>query len=89
VGPINLGRQNGNVFLGEEIVKSHEHSEGLSSLVDEEIKSIIEHCYEKAFGILKKNKERLDKVANKLLDVEVLEGEQLDQLLEQGAPGVV
>lgn len=86
LGPINLGRQNGNVFLGEEIVKSHEHSEVLSSLVDEEIKSIIEYCYEKAFGILKRNKETLDRVATKLLDVEVLEGEQLDQLLKEGAP---
>ncbi len=89
LGPINLGRQNGNVFLGEEIVKSREHSEGLSSLVDEEIKSIIEHCYEKAYQILKKNKEMLTKIANKLLDVEVLEGEQLDKLLEQTAPEVV
>lgn len=88
LGPINLGRQNGNVFLGEEIVKSHEHSEGLSSLVDEEIKSIIGHCYEKAYQILKNNKEMLTKVANKLLDVEVLEGEQLDKLLEQTAPEV-
>ncbi|OGF55470.1 MAG: cell division protein FtsH [Candidatus Fraserbacteria bacterium RBG_16_55_9] len=86
IGPINLGREDGNVFLGQDLILSREHSEKMSSLVDEEIKAIIEHCYLRAKNLLSQHKETLQRLANKLLEVEVLEGEKLDQLLKEGAP---
>jgi cell division protease FtsH len=82
VGPINLGQENGNVFLGVDLVLNREHSEKMSSLVDEEIKSIIESCYRRARESLQRNIEALHKLAKRLLEVEVLEGEQLDALLK-------
>lgn len=86
VGPINLGREDGNVFLGQDLILNREHSEKMSSLVDEEIKAIIEECYERAKSLLSQHKDALHKLANKLLEVEVLEGEKLDQLLKESAP---
>jgi cell division protease FtsH len=85
VGPISLGREDGNVFLGQDLILNREHSEKMSSLVDEEIKAIIEECYERAKNLLGKHKSTLQKLANKLLEVEVLEGEKLDQLLKENA----
>ncbi len=82
VGPINLGQENGNVFLGVDLVLNREHSEKISSLVDEEIKNIIESCYRRARESLQRNVEALHKLAKRLLEVEVLEGEQLDALLK-------
>lgn len=83
VGPMNLGQDNGNVFLGEDIVKSNEHSEETSSLVDREIKRLIENCHQKARRILKKNRSVLDKLAQKIIKVEELEGEQLEEILDE------
>ncbi|MFB6291367.1 MAG: ATP-dependent zinc metalloprotease FtsH [Candidatus Bipolaricaulia bacterium] len=85
LGPINLGRDNGNVFLGEEIVKSNEHSEEVSSMVDKEIRNIVETCHTKAKDILTHNKEVLKKLAEKLIEVEELEGDQLEEILDQAA----
>jgi len=85
LGPINLGRENGNVFLGEEIVKSNEHSEEVSSMVDKEIRKIVESCHSKAQNILTQNKEVLKNLAEKLIEVEELEGDQLEEILDQAA----
>lgn len=85
LGPINLGSENGNVFLGEEIVKSSEHSEEVSSLVDKEIRKIVENCHEKAKNILEQNREVLETLAEKLIEVEELEGDQLEDILDQAA----
>ncbi len=85
IGPINLGRENGNVFLGEEIVKSNEHSEEVSSLVDREMRRIVEGCHDKAREILNNNKEILEELKDRLLEQEELEGDELDELLDQAA----
>jgi len=83
IGPINLGRDNGNVFLGEDLILNRDHSEKMSALVDEEIKRIIEECYERAKGLLRENRAALKRIAEELLKVEVLEGKRLDELLAE------
>lgn len=85
IGPINLGQDNGNVFLGEEIVKSNEHSEEVSSLVDKEIRSIVENCHGKAQKILGNNEEVLNELAEKLIEIEELEGDELEEILDKSA----
>ncbi len=82
VGPINLSRENGNVFLGVDLVLNREHSERMLALADDEIKTIIEWCYARARELLQKNLDGLQKLAKRLLEVEVLESEQLDALLK-------
>ena len=81
IGPINLSQENGNVFLGQDLMLNKEHSEEMSSLVDKEIKGIIETCYDSAIQLLKKHVEQLHKLAKKLLEVETLEAEQIEALL--------
>ncbi len=86
VGPISLGREDGNVFLGQDLILSRELSEKMSSLVDEEIKALIEEAYDRAKRLLTEHESALRKLATKLLEVEVLEGDQLDELLKDEIP---
>jgi len=86
LGPISLARERVDVFLGEEIVKSNEHSEDLSSLVDEEIRSLIFRSYERAKHILKQHRSILDRLAHELLEREVLAGEELERLFATLVP---
>ena len=83
IGPINLGRDNGNVFLGEDLILNRDHSEKMSALVDEEIRRLLEECYEQAKGLLRENRSALKRIAEELLKVEVLEGKRLDELLAE------
>ncbi len=82
LGPINLGAERVNVFLGEEIVKSDEHSEELSAQVDKEIIKLLRQAYGRAKDLLVRNREALDKLARELLKREVLEGEEIDAALK-------
>ena len=86
LGPISLARERVDVFLGEEIVKSDEHSEELSALVDGEIRSLIVRSYEKAKGLLKSNRSVLDRLASELLDREVIAGAELESLFRSLVP---
>jgi cell division protease FtsH len=80
LGPISLAREHVDVFLGEEIVKSDEHSEELSSLVDREIRSLISRSYEKAKGLLLQYRAVLDRLAGEVLKREVISGSDLEAL---------
>lgn len=86
LGPISLAREHIDVFLGEEIVKSNEHSEELSSLVDSEIRSLISRSYERAKSLLEQNRSGLDRLANALLEKEIIAGTELDELFNLLVP---
>jgi len=82
LGPINLGAERINIFLGEEIVKSDEHSEELSAQVDREIIKLLRQAYARAKELLARNRQALDRLAQELLKREVLEGEEIDAALK-------
>ncbi len=86
LGPLSLARERVDVFLGEEIVKSNEHSEELSSLVDKEIRSLISRSYERAKQLLTDYRAVLDRLAHELLDREVITGPELDKLFDELVP---
>lgn len=86
LGPISLAREHVDVFLGEEIVKSNEHSEELSSLVDSEIRSLISKSYEKAKNLLTQNRSILDRLASAVLEREIIGGNDLEKLFDSLIP---
>ena len=86
LGPLSLARERVDVFLGEEIVKSNEHSEELSSLVDNEIRSLISQSYMRAKQLLTDYRAVLDRLAHELLDREVITGPELDTLFDELVP---
>jgi cell division protease FtsH len=86
LGPISLARERVDVFLGEEIIKSEEHSEELSSLVDREIRSLLTRAYDRAKELLTKHRKVLDSLANEVLKREVISGEELSDLFMKLIP---
>ncbi|MFQ5957128.1 MAG: ATP-dependent zinc metalloprotease FtsH [Candidatus Brocadiales bacterium] len=81
LGPQTFGRQSGNVFLGHDLVQEKEYSENTAILIDEEVSKIVKESYEKAHRILSENKDKLELLAHKLEEDEILEGETVVELL--------
>ena len=84
LGPIAYKKEGGQVFLGKDIVEGQGFSEATSELIDSEVKRILSETYEKVRGMLETNREILITIAERLIEKEVLEGEELDTIL-QGA----
>jgi cell division protease FtsH len=74
----------GQVFLGRDIHNEQNYSDAIAFEIDLEIQRILKECYEKATTILTENRDKLDLIANTLLEVETLNAEQIDYLIENG-----
>ncbi|MDO8127698.1 MAG: ATP-dependent zinc metalloprotease FtsH, partial [Candidatus Brocadiales bacterium] len=81
LGPQTFGRQSGNIFLGHDLVQEKEYSENTAILIDEEVSKIIKNSYEKAYRLISENRERLELLAQRLEEEEILEGETVAELL--------
>ena len=81
LGPQTFGRQSGNIFLGHDLVQEKEYSDKTAIIIDEEVTHIIMGSYEKTKKLLNENKGKLELLAKKLEEEEVLEGEQVLTLL--------
>ncbi len=81
LGPQTFGRQSGNIFLGHDLVQEKEYSDKTAVIIDEEVTLIIMGSYEKTKKLLSDNKAKLELLAMKLEEEEVLEGEQVLELL--------
>ncbi len=82
LGPVTLGRKAGPIFLGRDIVEDRNYSEAVASEIDREVRRIVEECYQRAKSLLQENRHVLDAIANRLLEQETMDGEELDELLE-------
>ncbi len=82
IGPITLKKREEEVFLGRDIFeKEKTYSEKTAQDIDAEVKSIIEGCFKRANEILLENRSTLDKLADRLIEKEILEGDELARLL--------
>lgn len=79
VGPINYHEEQ-EVFLGRDFNNHTSISEETSSLIDEEIKKIIEDAFKEGEKILRNKKDVLELVANALLEIETLDSDQFEEL---------
>jgi len=84
IGPLNLTSGEEAVFLGREIVTAKDYSEELANEVDEEVRKFIRKAYKKAETILKKKRKILDKLAETLLEKEIIEKEEFEKIIREG-----
>jgi len=84
LGPMMLEESSENTFLGRDYNKNRNISDKVAHEIDEEMRSIINSCYEKTKKILTENKDLLDLIANTLFDEEIITKEQIDYLVENG-----
>ena len=87
LGPLAYQQGQQNMFLGNEAPNPRRLvSPQTAEAIDQEVKGIVEKAHETALTILKTNRELLETISNKLLETEVIEGEELTTLLSQVKP---
>jgi len=79
IGPVNYSDSD-EVFLGKDFSTKKNFSDGVASKIDEEVKNIMVAGYDGAEKILKENMDKLETIAQALLRVETLDGEQFEAL---------
>jgi cell division protease FtsH len=82
LGPLTYGKKEEQIFLGKEFNRHQDYSEATALKIDAEIKRIVTEQYERAKRTLTDNREILNRVAEALLEYEVLDAEQLKALVE-------
>ena len=85
LGPQSFGKVEQEMFLGREISKRVDYSEQTAQKIDAEIKSIITECYNKTDQIIRDNIDVLHMIAKRLLEKEVIDGSEIDRIIEEGA----
>jgi cell division protease FtsH len=88
LGPLAYEKGQQNNFLGDGAMMNPRRmvSDETAKAIDEEVKEIVEAAHQQALDILNHNRDLLEKIAEKILDVEVIEGEELQNLLNQVRP---
>ena len=81
LGNLTLGRREGLVFLGRDIMEEKNYSDQTAHIIDEEVKQIIDDAYNKAIEMLKNNQDKLKLLSMSLLEKEVLSGEEVKKIL--------
>jgi len=82
LGPLTYGKKEEQIFLGKEFNRHQDYSEATALKIDTEIKRIVSEQYERANGVITEKRDYLVRIAEALLEHEVLDAEQLKQLLE-------
>ncbi|GAB4195199.1 MAG: ATP-dependent zinc metalloprotease FtsH3 [Coleofasciculaceae cyanobacterium] len=81
LGPVALGRQNGNIFLGREIATDRDFSDTTAAAIDEEVRKLVDEAYKRAKNVLVGNKHILDRLADMLIEKETVDADELQELL--------
>ena len=85
LGPIAYGEsQDHQVFLGRDFNHDRNYSEEVANQIDQEVQSYIRDAYETCRRLLTENRDKLDLIAENLMERETLNAEQLDELMTKG-----
>ncbi len=80
LGPMCFGSEQDEVFLGKDFTQTRNYSENVACAIDEEMKRIIDECYNKCENLLSTHLELLHEVARVLLEKEKIEGDEFLQI---------
>jgi cell division protease FtsH len=82
LGPLSLGKDQEEVFLGKEISSSRNFSEKVAEEIDKEIHRLVSTAYKNAMTILTENKDKLEAIAESLLVKETLDAKQIKAIMD-------
>ncbi|MDY6939645.1 MAG: ATP-dependent zinc metalloprotease FtsH2 [Cyanobacteriota bacterium] len=83
LGPLSLESQQGEVFLGRDLMTRSEYSEKISSRIDAQVRTIVEGCYEDAVQIVRENRSAVDRLVDLLIEKETIDGEEFRQIVAE------
>ena len=84
LGMIQYGDNNEYVFLGREMIRSKDYSERIAEDIDAEVKRIIDEGFERAKSLIDTHRDKLEMLAQKLLEFETLDGPQVEEIVHHG-----
>ncbi len=83
LGPMTFGKKEEQIFLGRDFTQMKDYSENTAIEIDNEVRRIIMESYEQAKELLNSNLPVLHKVAEVLLEKEVLDGTEIDEIIKR------
>lgn len=83
LGPVALGRQQGNMFLGRDIAAERDFSEETAAAIDDEVRNLVDQAYRRAKHVLVENRSVLDELARMLVERETVDAQELQELLDR------
>ncbi|MHB1127638.1 MAG: ATP-dependent zinc metalloprotease FtsH [Bacillota bacterium] len=89
LGPLTFGRRQEQVFLGRDIARDRNYSEAVAFTIDKEARRIMDECYNRAKDMLEKNMEKLNLVAQSLMEKETLEAAEFLHVIEGNTSQVI
>ena len=82
LGPVTFGKKSEEIFLGREIAQHRDYSESTAILIDQEVKRIVQEAADRAEKLLRKNESTLHRLAEALLEREILTGDEIDKVIK-------
>lgn len=83
LGPIKFGNQNEHVFMGRDFGTERNYGEEVATLIDSEIKAIIDQEYERALKILTDNRDMIEAIVKELLEKETLDDKEVYTIMDE------
>jgi len=84
MGPQTYGRNEDMTFLGREITRTQDYSEETAKRIDDEVNVLLRTSYEQARQIITEQREKLEMIANLLLERETLDGRDVEEIVKHG-----
>jgi len=84
LGPQAFGNHDEFVFLGREVTRAQEFSEHTAEKIDAEVNRLLREAHDTALDILKQNRDKLDLIAQALLERETLDGREVEEIIKHG-----
>lgn len=82
LGPMTFGRREEHLFLGREITRSKDYSEQTAVAIDTEVRAFIDQCYQRAKVLIREHKDKLQIIAEALLERETLDHDDVEKLMK-------
>ena len=86
LGTVTMGHKEELVFLGRDLGEQRNYSEEIAAIIDEEIRSIVDHGYQTVKAVLTKSRTKMDAVVERLKVVETIDGKELDEIIAREEP---
>ncbi len=84
LGMVEYGEHEDYVFLGRDMHKNREYSEATAQEIDSEVRQLVEEGYSRAKALILQHRDKVEIIANALLEFETLDGQQVRDILDTG-----
>ena len=84
LGMVEYGEHEDHIFLARDMNKSHNYSESTAQEIDREVRRLVDEAYARAKDLIMSNRDKIEIIANALLEFETLSGDQVKDIVKTG-----